>query len=202
MGIQGLYGELSKRHLHPQAIDVKEIAKLPNTTIEVDLFGAFYTTVLDIITKEYFREGVRSDLPGYQLPPLGHEARRTGFALAGIIQQTFGKVGDSITIHVDGLPCAEKTKEYANRNNTRQRVIQRLEGLQAQMNLMSNLGRFTSRTRLRDIKKCLWQLFRISLADKQSIIATLREQGCTVCACETESDFCIGSRNGIEGHAK
>lgn len=201
MGIEGLYKELSKHHLNPQAIDVKELAQRPNTTIEIDLFGAFYTTVIDTITKEYFQEGARSTRPGYQLPPRGREARRTGYALAGIIQQTFGRV-DNIIIHIDGDPCQEKTKAYGSRQTAKQERIRNLEVLQARMDARSAQGRFTSRSCVRDIKKHLWQIFRLTADDKNFMTEAMREKGCTVCQCTTESDFCIGRRAGIQGQER
>ncbi|KAK3814453.1 MAG: hypothetical protein J3Q66DRAFT_442073 [Benniella sp.] len=198
MGITRLYEELSKRHLNPQRVDVKEIIQRPNTTFDVDLFGAFYTTVFDKITEEYFREGERQGQPGYQAPPPGRQAQRAGYALAGIIKHIFG-ILQSITIHIDGARCLEKGKAHATRDKTRRTALERLIALQTKMDEKSSRGQFSSKSRIGGIKKCLWQLFRLTTTDERFMVDAMKAQGCTVCECMTESDFCIGKMTDIEG---
>ncbi|KAG0345856.1 hypothetical protein BGZ54_005407, partial [Gamsiella multidivaricata] len=57
MGIRGLYSTLKKRGLDPVAADPQDYQ---NQAVEVDLFGAFYGSLVRQITDDYDPSKVRT----------------------------------------------------------------------------------------------------------------------------------------------
>ncbi|KAI7819423.1 hypothetical protein BC939DRAFT_495267 [Gamsiella multidivaricata] len=170
MGIRGLYSTLKKRGLDPVAADPQDYQ---NQAVEVDLFGAFYGSLVRQITDDYDPSKVRA----------------VGLTMAARLAKDFTPA--QCTIHIDGAPSQQKRSEHIRRKN---RLTADLKKLQANLKVMSTKssnGQWTSKSVVTKIKKGLRDVYRFDAAAKQTLRDALREKGFSVCTCRTEADTCI-----------
>ncbi|KAF8948133.1 hypothetical protein BGZ46_005435, partial [Entomortierella lignicola] len=159
MGIKGLYAHLSKLELPPEEIDVHELAAeltaIPGSAFELDLFGTFFYEIHSMMLKKFNAQT--------SFAVCGH-------AMVNILQKIFGP-HSSVTVHIDGDRCQEKARAYSERDNKRGAADNRLVTLLDDMRIKSSQGKWSSRSRIKDIKKNLRQLFTFSAADKTAFAA-------------------------------
>ncbi|KAI7817767.1 hypothetical protein BC939DRAFT_496420 [Gamsiella multidivaricata] len=145
MGIRGLYSTLKKRGLDPVAADPQDYQ---NQAVEVDLFGAFYGSLVRQITDDYDPSKVRA----------------VGLTMAARLAKDFTPA--QCTIHIDGAPSQQKRNEHIRRKN---RLTADLKKLQADLKVMSTKssnGQWTSKSVVTKIKKGLRDVYRFDAAAK------------------------------------
>ncbi|KAI7831126.1 hypothetical protein BC939DRAFT_473193 [Gamsiella multidivaricata] len=169
MGVRGLYSTLKKRGLDPVAVDPQNYQ---NQAVEVDLFGAFYGSLVRQITDDYDPSKVRA----------------VSLTMAARLAKDFTPA--KCTIHIGGAPSQQKRNEHIRRKN---RLTADLKKLQANLKVMrtkSSNGQWTSKSVVAKIKKGLRDVYRFDTA-KLTLRDALQEKGFYVCICRTEADTCI-----------
>ncbi|ORZ27127.1 hypothetical protein BCR41DRAFT_347463 [Lobosporangium transversale] len=179
MGIKGLYSYLSRRDLPPKEIDVHELAAEPHSSFELDLLGTFHSDIHNIILRRFSWQS--------SFTACGH-------AMASIIRKIFGPLA-TVTIHIDGPRCEEKTRAYRDRDAKRTAADAKLDTLIANMETKSNEGKWESRSHMIVIKKNLRQLFTFSHNEKRELAAPFgRYNNFVICHCRNEADVCIAAK--------
>ncbi|KAG0326729.1 hypothetical protein BGZ99_009128, partial [Dissophora globulifera] len=173
MGIRGLYQYLNKRA--PRR-DTADTATLSNFDLHIDLLGSHYALIVRLMTKDYKRTT---------------SAARAGRAIAAMLRETFNLENQIHLIHIDGVPNQEKAIEHAERNAAYSKQHGQLQAALNKMATKSSQGRWTSGTVIKLIHKKLGAVFKLSDADKRTLIKTLKDLGLPICQCYTEADICI-----------
>ncbi|KAF9943974.1 hypothetical protein BGZ70_005195, partial [Mortierella alpina] len=168
MGVIGLYQRLKTKGLSPPPVHP---SSLPGKMFHIDFLGCYFAPLLHQLQTDSSIEN-------------GH---RIGVRLGDTIVETFGQ---HCLVHCDGAATKEKEKAHLERQEKRNKAKEKMKKALSSMEVRSLAGKWTSKTVIDTIQKCLKRMFVISGVTMAAVLDGLASRT-TLCRCLFEADLCI-----------